>query len=162
LCDKLFSRRDNLKRHQRSDSHSQPAKLTDLIDTPDALEALRHAKRGYTGPVEDSAYDCDQEHQSRSRAGSNVPTARPATDSHTTLPIRPGAKRSSTKRARKSSSDDEEDSSGDGPCRKKPGLPLLCPFIDCSVETKGPISIFLCVARRFFRKFFFGMLADPS
>jgi hypothetical protein len=37
-------------------------------------------------------------------------------------------------------------------------LPLLCPFSDCSVVTKGPISILLCVAQWSFWSFWHARL----
>ena len=151
LCHKTFSRRDNLRRHQKLNSHSQHSRPAGAIDSRDGLGGLRHAKRGHFGPVERPAYGCGQQHQFRSNAASNATSTMPATDSDMTLPIRTGSEKSSTKRARKSSSDDEEDSSGDGSRRKKArkpvkqGLSLHCPFMDCLVECKGGISVLLFV-----------------
>ncbi|GAB7332121.1 hypothetical protein MBLNU13_g04001t2 [Cladosporium sp. NU13] len=125
------------------------AKWTSLptvaLDSPDASDGLRPAKRGHAGAVERPAHDHDRKHQSRSSAGSNAMSTMPAADSHVTLPILSGPEKSSTKRTRKSSSDDEEDPNGERRRRKKPRkpLPVLCPFINCTKECKGGISVLL-------------------
>lgn len=151
VCHKLFSRRDNLGRHQRLSSHSgnqAPEGNSSSRDQTRQSSGARGTDTQNKSPEEPAqAHDPDYSiPQSQSGSG-NKPVV-PAWPSQLTLPTRPTRKRSFGKRTQRPSSDEEDGSDEDHrkykrqrPVRRR--YYLVCPFHDCQKSFPDGISTLL-------------------